>query len=248
MKDKESGAYRTHADLTEMAAGKMGLNMDLVGYLVNYSRVPDTWSIFQMPLHYMPFAAVVATQCTREARRQIDILHNFRNGLQLLSLGMHFMADCGCPWHHRLFSFAAQRYHLAYERFVSDNMDKGHCFREFLLETPDHNFFPEFRDDLCRGALYIGVVADQAFDYLYHAIRNHPGWEEDAGVAAITRTLLENSLRMCETQIEHVKDTLYAAFPLPGSVEEFREQPRALTFYRLNAGRHYREWRGRLPE
>jgi len=229
---------RTHVILTDLAAQKMGLPERLRRILTMHTLEPDSWTLFQMPAHYMPFSAYIGAQATGDAGRLLVRYNDPRIGYQRLSIAMHFMADCASPFHTCLFNIRAQKYHRRYEEYVARNMLRGHAFKNALAETPSCWVVPEYSCNLTAGARTIASKAHEELDTILDRIQSCHFWERQQEIASITTDLLIWALRMCETQIHSVISRVPDVRPLPapsGSLISYRNPLSALLFYRTHA-------------
>lgn len=230
---------RTHQILTEIAARKMELPDPAVGILKAHTLEPDSWTLLQMPAHYLPFSAHIAAHAANDAKRMLARYSDPRIGYQRLAIAMHFMADCASPFHTCLFDFKAQRYHRQYEEYVARNMLRGHCFSQMLLGSPRHGIFPEYARDLAAGAYHIGGLAHASLGVILKQIRTDPVWEKRRDVAGITADHLLDALRMCQTQIHavvtHVHDSGLRC-PVQDPLISYHNPLGALLFYRTHVG------------
>jgi hypothetical protein len=224
--------------LTDLAAQKMGIPEGLRRILTMHTLEPDSWTLLQMPAHYMPFSAYIGAQAAADARRMLVRYSDPRIGYQRLAIAMHFMADCASPFHTSLFNVRAQKYHRRYEEYVARNMLKGHAFKDALVETPSYWIHPEYTRDLVAGARTIAARASEEFDIILDRIRSCHLWEQQQEIASITTDLLICALRMCETQIYTAISVVPDERPLTtpsGSLISYRNPLGALLFYRTHA-------------
>jgi len=228
----------THLILTDIAAQKLGLPESVRHILTEHTLEPDTWTLLQMPVHYLPFAPSISAHAAAEARHLLGRGRDPRIGYQRLAIALHFMADCACPFHTSLFDLPAQKFHRSYEEYVARNMLRGHTFVDALAGTPSSWIHAEYARDIASGARAIGELAAEELDLIVRRIRSCHGWEHRCDVAAATTDLLVGALRMCETEIYSVTAAVSkGGSPLPeqtGSCALYRSPLGAYPFYRTH--------------